>query len=176
MLVFTTKLSLNCQCNAAQSCDLHVSSSLRSLTYGMGSDAPGNDLGSQQTPAGSVSPLVTQLTSSSSCFCQHANISDMLHPILTSLGPNSKWVNAHLWHDQFGVKGHVGFTGVKKIIFTKKCYFSRLLCMALWLIRIHHLNTPFKSYQLIFKIWGHRGQKVIFTKNAITPSYYIAWP
>ena len=36
---FTTKLSLNCQCNAAQSCDLHIYISLRSLMYGMESEA-----------------------------------------------------------------------------------------------------------------------------------------
>ena len=32
---------------------------------------------------------------------------------------NNKSVNAHLWHGQFGVKGHVGVTWVKEVIFTK---------------------------------------------------------
>ena len=24
--------------------------------------------------------------------------------------------------------------------------------------------------------WGHRGQKFIFTKIAISPTYYVLWP
>ena len=56
---------------------------------------------------------------SSSFFCQHANISDTLGPIMLILGQSNKSVNAHFWHDQFGVKGHDGVTGVKKVIFTK---------------------------------------------------------
>ena len=41
------------------------------------------------------------------------------------------------------------------------------------------IETLYKSYY--FKnssevIWGHMGQKVIFTKNAISHLCYIAWP
>ena len=35
------------------------------------------------------------------------------------LGQSNKSVNAHFLHDQFGVKGHDGVTGIKKVIFTK---------------------------------------------------------
>ena len=35
------------------------------------------------------------------------------------LGQSNKFANAHFWHDQFGVKGHDGVTGVKKVSFTK---------------------------------------------------------
>ena len=45
-------------------------------------------------------------------------------------------------------------------------------------MHIHQLDTLNKNYW--FKnspgvIWGHRGQKVIFTKNAISPSEYVEW-
>ena len=50
--------------------------------------------------------------------------------------------------------------------------------MVMGLIHIDQLDTLYKSYR--FKklpgvIWGHRGQKVIFTKNAISPSDYMVW-
>ena len=48
-----------------------------------------------------------------SSICQHVNISETLCPIMLILGHNNKSVNAHFWHDQLGVKGHVGVTGVK---------------------------------------------------------------
>ena len=54
-----------------------------------------------------------------SSICQHANISDILGPIMLILGQSNKSVNAHFWHDQFGVKGHDGVTGVRKVILTK---------------------------------------------------------
>ena len=54
-----------------------------------------------------------------SSICQHANISDTLGSIMLILGQSNKSVNAHFRHDQFGVKGHDGVTGVKKVIFTK---------------------------------------------------------
>ena len=48
--------------------------------------------------------------------------------------------------------------------------------MVMGLIHIDQLDTLYKSYR--FKklpgvIWGHRGQKVIFTKIAISPSDYM---
>ena len=55
--------------------------------------------------------------------------------------------------------------------FHQKWYFSyRLHGMILWLMHIHQLNTSYKTYWLKFRfgvIWGHRDQKVIFTKNAV---------
>ena len=35
-------------------------------------------------------------------------------------------MNTHSLHDQFGVKGHVGVTGVKKVIFTKNAIFLQI--------------------------------------------------
>ena len=69
-----------------------------------------------------------------------------------------------------GSKGH----------FHQKCYFSfRLHGMAMGLIHIDQLDTLYKSYGSRNSpgvTWGHRGQKVIFTKNAISPSDYMVWP
>ena len=45
-------------------------------------------------------------------------------PIMLKLGHNNKSANAHFWLDQFGIKGHVAVTGVKKVIFTKMLFFS----------------------------------------------------
>ena len=43
----------------------------------------------------------------------------MPEPILTILGHNNPLQYRYMSHDQHGVKGHVGVTGVKKVIFTK---------------------------------------------------------
>ena len=48
--------------------------------------------------------------------------------------------------------------------------------MVMWLIHINQLDTLYKSYgrkNSAGVIWGHRGQKVIFNKNAISPSEYM---
>ena len=97
---------------------------------------------------------------------------DMPWPISTKLGHKNPWPMAFMSYDQNGVKGHVGVTGVKKVKNSKKRYSSyRLQGMITWLMYMHQLDHFYKSYH--FKnssgvIWGHRGQKVIFTKNAIT--------
>ena len=113
-----------------------------------------------------------------SSICQHVNISETLCSIMLILGHNNKFANAHFWHDQFGVKGHVGVTG-SKVHFHQNCYFSfRLHGMVIGLMHIHQLDTLYKSYGSRNSpgvIWGHRGQKVIFTKKAISPSDYMVW-
>ena len=38
---------------------------------------------------------------------------------MLKLGHNNKYADAHFWLDQFGIKGHVAVTGVKKVTFTK---------------------------------------------------------
>ena len=43
---------------------------------------------------------------------------------------------------------------------------------------INQLDPLYKSYWIKNEtgvIWGHRGQKVIFTKNAISPSDCMVW-
>ena len=72
-------------------------------------------------------------------------------------------------------RGHRGQKGH----FRQNCYFSfRLHAMVMGLMHIDQLDTLYKSYgsrNSSGVIWGHRGQKVIFTKNAISPSYYVVW-
>ena len=46
-------------------------------------------------------------------------ISDMTLPILTKLGHKYPLITPLMSHDQIWVRGHVGVTGVKKVIFTK---------------------------------------------------------
>ena len=43
----------------------------------------------------------------------------MLYRILTKLGQNDQWVSGYKSYQQFDLKGHVGVTGVKKVIFTE---------------------------------------------------------
>ena len=50
--------------------------------------------------------------------------------------------------------------------------------MVVGLMHIHQLDTFYKSYGSRNSpgvIYGHRGQKFIFTKNAVSPSDYIVW-
>ena len=66
------------------------------------------------------------LSHSSSFFFYLSTCQYLRHPksIMLILGQSNKSVNAHFWHDQFGVKGHDGVTGVKKVIFTKIAFSS----------------------------------------------------
>ena len=61
--------------------------------------------------------------SSASSFCQHVNISYMLHSILTKLGQNDQYLDCYSHTNNSGVKGHDGVTRVKKVIFTKIAIF-----------------------------------------------------
>ena len=45
-------------------------------------------------------------------------------------------------------------------------------------MHIDQLDTLYESYGSKTSsgvVWGHRGQKAIFTKNAITPTDYMVW-
>ena len=90
-----------------------------------------------------------------------------------SLTPSTKVMGLKIHPGSFGV------TGVKKVIFTKKRYFSyKLQGMVMWLMYIHQLDPLYKSYGSKNSpgvIWGHRGQKVIITKNATSPTVYRVW-
>ena len=54
-----------------------------------------------------------------SSFCQHVNISDMLHSILAKLDLNDQYLDRYSHTNNDGVKGHLGVTGVKNFTFTK---------------------------------------------------------
>ena len=54
----------------------------------------------------------------------------------------------------------------------------QIKCMVTWLLHIDQLDTLYKSYgskNSSGVIWGHRSQKLIFTKNAVTPKDYMVW-
>ena len=54
---------------------------------------------------------------------------------------------------------------------------SMLHSMTITLIHVHQLETLYLRYGVKCKygvIWGHWGQKVVFTKNAITRPCYMA--
>ena len=105
-----------------------------------------------------------------------------LHWISTRLGQNHQWVKGYKSYQQFDLKGQVGVTGVKnvkKFCFYGKCYSSFTLhSRVTWLRYINKLETPYKTYWLksrFWVIWGHRGQKFIFTKNASPHTICIVW-
>ena len=74
--------------------------------------------------------------------------------------------------------GSFGVTGVKRSVLPK-CYFSyKLYGIIMELMHIRQLDTLYKSYgsrNSAGVIWGHRGQKVIFTKNVVSPLDYMVW-
>ena len=59
------------------------------------------------------------LSSSSSVNISLTYISDMTWPILTRLGHKYRLTIPFMSYDQTGVKGHIGVTGVKKVISLK---------------------------------------------------------
>ena len=51
--------------------------------------------------------------------------------------------------------------------------------MVMGLMHVHKLENFYLCYGVKIQpgvTWGHNGQKVIFTKNAIARQCYIAWP
>ena len=74
--------------------------------------------------------------------------------------------------------GHLGSLGSKGH-FHYKCYnSSKLHSMTITLIHVHQLETVYLCYAVKCQsgvIWGHWGQKVIVTKNALTRPCYITW-
>ena len=80
------------------------------------------------------------------------------------------WGHMSIW-------GHLGTLGSKGH-FHYKCYnLSMLHSMTIRLIQVDQFETLYLCYGVICQsgvIWGHWGQKVIFTINAITCPCYIA--
>ena len=63
--------------------------------------------------------------------------------------------------------------------YLKKCYFSFILHgMVMWLMMVHQLDplyTKYGSKNSPGVIWVYWGQKVIFTKNSISPTDDMPW-
>ena len=100
-----------------------------------------------------------------------------LHPILTKLGHNDRYLDHYSGSKDDGVRGHYGVTGVKKVIFTKKAsspsdYVAsrRDLCICSSL-------TPSTKVMVLKKCPGSFGvtgvKNVIFTKKASSSSDYV---
>ena len=74
--------------------------------------------------------------------------------------------------------GSFGVTGVKRSFLQKKCSNSSMLrSMTIRLIHVDKLETLYLCYGFKCQsgvIWGHGGQKVIFTKNVLTRPFNIA--
>ena len=76
-------------------------------------------------------------------------------------GQRSRW-------GHWGQKGHFHQKGIKSY---------RILSIDAWLTHMNTLDPLYKSYgpkNSSGVIWGHGGQKVIFTKKASSPSEYVA--
>ena len=76
-------------------------------------------------------------------------------------GQRSRW-------GHWGQKGHFHQKGIKSF---------RILSIDAWLMHMHKLDPLYKSYgpkESSGVIWGHGGQKFIFTKKASSPSEYVA--
>ena len=77
---------------------------------------------------------------------------------------------------QMSIWGPLGSLGSKGR-FHLKCYNSTILhSMTIRLINVFQLETNYLFYGVKCQSgvnWGHRGQKVSFTKNVLTRPYYI---
>ena len=79
----------------------------------------------------------------------------VIMPILTKLGHNKKCINAHLWHDQFVVKGYAGVKGVMKVILSKILFLIQIT----WYGPVTHAYSsakyPLQKLSAQISIWGH---------------------
>ena len=89
----------------------------------------------------------------------------MLDRILTKVGQNDQWVIGYKSYQQFDLKGHVGVTGVKKVIFTKNVsshlYYvagSHNSCILISIV----FSIKVINHRSIRGHLGHRGQKCEF--------------
>ena len=119
------------------------------------------------------------LSSSSSVNTSKSYISDMTWPILTRLGHKYRLTIPFMSHDQIRVKGHVGVTGVKKVIFTKKATsptdYRVWSCDSCTCISLTP-STKVMGLKIHPGSFGVTGvKKVIFTKNATSPTNYRVW-
>ena len=137
-------------------------------------------------PAGSCILLVSSfffffffvLLLSSSFFWQHIffthfptsdfNQTCSQWPVPWPLLRHRQWWGQRSRWGHWGQKGHFHQKGIKSY---------RILSIDAWLMHMNTLDPLYKSYgpkNSSGVIWGHGGQKVIFTKKASSPSEYVA--
>ena len=80
---------------------------------------------------------------------------------------------------QMSIWGYLGSLGSKGNFHLKSYNLSNLHSLTIRLIHVHQLLTLYLSYGVKYQsrvIWGHWGQKVIFTKHDVTHPCYLACP
>ena len=85
-------------------------------------------------------------------------------PVAWPLLRHGQWWDQMSRWGHWGQKGHFHQKGIKSF---------RILSIDAWLMHTHKLDPLYKSYgpkNSLGVIWGHRGQKFIFTKKASSPS------
>ena len=90
-------------------------------------------------------------------------------PVCWPLLRHKHWWGQRSGWGHWGQKGHFHQKGIKSF---------KILSIDAWLMHMHKLDLLYKSYgpkNSSGVIWGHRGQKVIFTKKASSPSEYVAF-
>ena len=90
-------------------------------------------------------------------------------PVCWPLLRHKQWWGQRSGWGHWGQKGHFHQKGIKSF---------KILSIDAWLMHMHKLDLLYKSYgpkNSSGVIWGHRGQKVIFTKKASSPSEYVAF-
>ena len=90
-------------------------------------------------------------------------------PVCWPLLRHKQWWGQRSGWGHWGQKGHFHQKGIKSF---------KILSIDAWLMHMHKLDLLYKSYgpkNSSGVIWGHRGQKVIFTKKASRPSEYVAF-
>ena len=138
---------------------------------------------SSRYPAGAAAGSCFLLVSSSFCFFlssfwQHVFFtyfptSDFDQtwsqwPVCWPLLRHGQWWGQTSRWGHWGQKGHFHQKSIKSF---------RILSIDAWLMHMHKLDPLYKSYgpkNSSGVIWGHGGQKFIFTKKASSPSEYVA--
>ena len=88
-------------------------------------------------------------------------------PVPWPLLRHKRWWGQRSRWGHWGQKGHFHQKGIKSY---------RMRSIDAWLMHMHKLDPLYKSYHIKNSsgvIWGHRGQKVIFTKKASSPTECI---
>ena len=88
---------------------------------------------------------------------------------------SARYLLQKLWVYKFS-RDHLGSHGSKGHVHQKRYFPFKLHGMDMELMHIHQLDTRYKFYgsrNSVGIIWGHRGQKVIFTKMLFL--FHITW-
>ena len=91
--------------------------------------------------------------------------------ICITLTPSTKFITLKIQ------PGSLGVTGVKRSFSPKRHKSYKMRSIDVWFMHMHELDPLYKSYHIKNSsgvTWGHRGQRVIFTKKASGPTKCVA--